>query len=122
MRSIILNLIFLSLLSIATSSLFAKEQTNNTPTEIRDSSSFFDESLNDLEEERNTAKEDGKKGIVFNMMYGNELIYDIEYEQTLKNLKRNNNFRIKDGKDEDYFLDTLVQYGDKIPASYWDKV
>lgn len=60
MRSIFLNLIFLLLLSVAASSLSAKEQT----TEIRDSSSFFDESLNDMEEERNTAKEEGKKGLL----------------------------------------------------------
>ncbi len=59
-------MIFLSLISIAsTSTLLAKETEKSISNiEIRDSASFFDESLNDMEEESQTAIEDGKKGIL----------------------------------------------------------
>jgi len=64
--SIIIKLFFLSLLSAAsTSILLAKETTNSTSkVEIRDSASFFDESLNDMTEESEIAIEEGKKGIL----------------------------------------------------------
>ena len=41
-----------------------KETATSSQTEIRDYSQFFDESLNDLTEESEIAKEEGKKGIL----------------------------------------------------------
>jgi hypothetical protein len=64
--------------------------------------------------------DDGYKGIIFNMMYGNTLIPNIEYIQTLKNLKRHDNFKINDKKDEEYFLDIIIQCGEELPESYWE--
>lgn len=61
MYTLVSKLILLALLSIA---MFPSYSSDTPKTEIRDSASFFDESLNDLEEERNTAKEDGKKGLL----------------------------------------------------------
>jgi len=61
MRTVFFKLLLLSLLAVPTgSSFFAKE----SKIEIRDSSSFFDESLNDMQEERETAEEEGKKGLL----------------------------------------------------------
>jgi len=58
----ILRLILLSTLFASVTS-FAKE---NTPvqTQIRDYAQFFDESLNDMQEESETAMEEKKKGIL----------------------------------------------------------
>lgn len=57
----IFKIFFLSLLSFSIgSTVFA----NESKTEIKDYSSFFDESLNDMQEEADIAKEDGKKGIL----------------------------------------------------------
>jgi len=62
----ILRLILLIFLAttLASSPSFAKDSLASSKTQIRDSASFFDESLNDMTEERDTAKEDGKKGLL----------------------------------------------------------
>ena len=68
--------------------------------------------------------DDGYRGIIFNMTYENELVDDIEYEQTMKNFKRNEKYRepvrVKDKKTEKEFLD-LVEKGDELPDEYWEK-
>ena len=42
----------------------SKETATSPQIEIRDYAQFFDESLNDMPEESDTAKEEGKKGIL----------------------------------------------------------
>jgi len=63
--------------------------------------------------------EDGYEGITFEVMYSNEFIYNIEYKSTLKNLKNNNNFKVKNEKDEDYFL-LLIEQGSSLPCSVFE--
>ncbi len=70
MNSKFTPLLFLSLITtlitiVATSTLLAKETKNSSAQiETRDSASFFDESLNDMQEESEIAAEEGKKGIL----------------------------------------------------------
>lgn len=72
LKSIVISLLFASMpfaLSAkenapANDSAPAKENAPAKETEIRDYSNFFDESLNDLQEEKEIAAEEGKKGIL----------------------------------------------------------
>jgi len=58
-----LKLLFIIAL-FANATSYAKEEVTITKTEIKDYTLFFDESLNDLQEESETAKEENKKGIL----------------------------------------------------------
>lgn len=51
--------------------------------------------------------EDGEEGFSFQIMFGNELIYRIDIVETYKNLKNNDNFRVKNEKDEDYLFSLI---------------
>ena len=60
LKSIVISLLFASM----PFALSAKENAPAKETVIRDYSNFFDESLNDLQEEKEIAAEEGKKGIL----------------------------------------------------------
>ena len=85
------------LLLCASSSFFlsAKEDTAATAekeTEIREFSTFFDESLNDMQEEKETAADEGKKGILL-MFEMDECPFCARMKKTVLNR----------GKVQDYF-------------------
>lgn len=72
LKSIVILLLFASMpfaLSAkenvpANENALANKSTSAKETELRDYSNFFDESLNDMEEEKEIAVEEGKKGIL----------------------------------------------------------
>ncbi|MEB8430769.1 thioredoxin family protein [Cocleimonas sp. KMM 6892] len=57
----LIALVFITILQIST---FADDTAHTNQTEIRDYSTFFDESLGDMQEEKEIATEEGKKGIL----------------------------------------------------------
>jgi len=87
----------LLLLLCLSSSFFlsAKENTSATAekeTEIREVSTFFDETLNDMQEEKETAADEGKKGILL-MFEMDECPFCARMKKTVLNR----------GKVQDYF-------------------
>ena len=67
MSTFVSKLVLFIFFSIASFTLIASENTESAApkeTEIRETSSFFDESLNDLQEELENAKAENKKGIL----------------------------------------------------------
>ncbi len=57
-------LIFLTALCVLVTPATAKENTAPNKTQIQDYANFFDESLNDMQEEAEIAREEGKKGLL----------------------------------------------------------
>lgn len=95
MASLKSKLLLLLLCVCSTLLLSAKENTAATAekkTEIRDASTFFDESLNDMQEEKETATDEGKKGILL-MFEMDECPFCARMKKTVLNR----------GKVQDYF-------------------
>ena len=95
MASLKSKLLLLLLCVCSTLLLSAKENTAATvekETEIRDASTFFDESLNDMQEEKETATDEGKKGILL-MFEMDECPFCARMKKTVLNR----------GKVQDYF-------------------
>ena len=57
--------------------------------------------------------EDGEEGYSFEIVYGpfsnTEMVYNIDYKQTVKNLKRNSKLRVADEKQEDLLWTLIIR-------------
>ena len=85
-------IILFSTIIFLLSSQINADEVNQQQTVIRDSSSFFDESLNDMQEESETARDEGKKGILL-MFEMDECPFCARMKKTVLNR----------GKVQDYF-------------------
>lgn len=96
MRLFQFKTILLTLLILSFPALAKEEPSTSTDTVIREASAFFDESLNDLQEEKETAAEDGKKGVLL-MFEMDECPFCARMKKTVLNR----------GKVQDYFKENF---------------